>query len=91
MEKWCYVVSDYCREVCPIVVFEDGELANDKFLGRMKDLINAFLTKHDDSHLRFITRVEEKMKLLEEGYSFLDLFESEEAEDYIKKYVVISK
>ncbi len=86
MEKWCYVVSDYCREVCPIVVFNNSLLLTENFLGGMQDLISAFLCKHEDYTLRFIIRNEEVDKLEEEGYSFLNMFTEEEEQDYIKKY-----
>lgn len=89
MEKWCYVVSDYCREVCPIAVIDGGQLLSNSHLEEWQELIDAFLSKHEDYHLRFICRAEEKLKLLEEGYSFLDLFSEEEAFDYLKKYKVI--
>ena len=90
MEKWCYVVSDYCREACPIAVVDEGVLLSDIRLTKWQDLIDAFLSKHEDYSLRFVCRAEEKSKLLEEGYSFIDLFSDEEAFDYIKKYKVKS-
>jgi len=88
MEKWCYVVSDYCREVCPIAVVGDSQVLSSTRLREWQELIDAFLHKHEDYSLRFICRAEEKLKLLEEGYSFLDLFSEEEAFDYLKKYKV---
>jgi len=88
MEKWCYVVSDYCREVCPVAVVDGSQLLSEDHLKQWEELISAFLNKHEDYTLRFICRAEEKLKLLEEGYSFLDLFSDEEAFEYLKKYKI---
>jgi len=88
METWCYVVSDYCREVCPIAVFNNNLLLSNNFLGGMQELIEAFLCKHEDRTLRFIIKNEEVKKLEEEGYVFLNMFTEEEEQDYLKKYKV---
>ena len=90
MEKWCYVVSDYCREACPVAVFNGPVLLSNFYLDPLQELIEAFLCKHEDYKLRFITRREEIDKLGAEGYSFLNDFTEEKKQEYIKKYKINS-
>lgn len=86
MENWHYLVSDYCREVCPIIVFNNSRLLTEAFLGGMQEVIETFLYKHLDKQLRFVNDEGEIKKLEEEGYEFLHFWNEEEEEEYIKKY-----
>lgn len=86
MEKWYFLVSDYCREACPVVVYNNNQFLSNNFLDGMTKVISVFLDKHADNNVRLVVDDEEIDRLEKDGYTFINMMNNDEELEYVNKY-----